>query len=1366
MGRLICRAKAVVMTAGVTVIGCLGAVSVAWGAGVFYVDGANSACSNSGSGTAATPYCTISAAASAQGGAGTTLYVKPAVYHEQVTVPASGASGSPFVFQALGAPVVVDGADDFSLTGKWTLYSGDVWLASGVTWSPKQVFADGARLTASSASVGSLPARSFRYVSGTGLYVNAGGGNPGSHQTLVGRRTYGFRLSGRSWVTIDGFTVTRSEDRAIYLSSSSNNNTITRNTATFANSYGIAISGSSGVLIGSNVISDNTSHGVYMGSSTTGATIQDNDSFRNGKPGGGADGIMVYSASGNAVLRNRSHGNQGTGLEFRSSANNNLSIENLSWNNGDHGYDHVGAAGTHHVGDVAWGNTNDGFAIQSTSTNTAIFNSITANNGLTTNGFDLWVDSGSVTGFVSHDNIIWNSSSAAPIKYISTLYSTVAAFTAATGQDTRSIQADPRFLNPGSGDFRLLAGSPAIDSADSSVANWPATDAAGRARVDDPATPNTGVGSLLYGDRGALEFQPPHAALTVTPASGVAPLAVTADASASGDVDGTIVSYLFAFGDGTVVGPQTGATAAHTYAAGTWAASVTVTDDAGGKGTASQVVVAQPPQATNQAPNGAIDSPTSGFINLVADPSLVLTIPQVPKPSYLTPFLEPTFGTTVTRIANDPAVTFTTPTGDGTWGADARHHYSKDQPWNADGTLIAIQNSASPTQLILDGETYQLKYAKCANYSTRGDRWHPSRQHPYERISVNDAELAWFDVVNCVKTRAWALPFIVDDFGSGEGNTSADGRFVAFGDATRAFVVDMDPQPPLAAYPSQRIGPPLDVSACGLPSGCAINWVSVSASGKYVVVFYSGAHPRVFDVNPDTLALTPHPMLDASPRCAGDPAQGYLYDLGHADLALNPFDGNEDVMVGQEQCGYRGELVNGVLMGGVVMARLRDGAVTSLTDPTNEAYPHHISARNSDRLGWVYVGYRPTSGARFSDEIVAVKLDGSQAVQRFAHKHSVFDGCYRCESHAVPSRDGRRVIWASNWADNCGAVCGATSEIQDYVVDARSGTDVEITAGQSVYFAGTGTDPDGNVPLTSRWNFGGGAADQSVEDPGSVAFNTPGTYTVTFTVTDSLGLSDPTPDSRVIVVNPPGQGPAASLTITPSTGNAPLGVTADASASTDPGGVIVSYRFDFGDGTVVGPQTAPTATHVYAAGNWTATVTVADTRGASGSTALPVTVAAVGSGSNLIGNPSFEIDTAGWATSSGATIQRTAGGFDGAFCAQVTGPASTATIELKDDPNWVAATPAAGTHYRVTAWVRSAGSTGTARLRVREYLNGVKQGTTASSAGVVLSPSWQMLSVDYVAASVGSTLDLQITDTPLTVGETFQADNFWFWVVP
>ena len=159
---------------------------------------------------------------------------------------------------------VVDGSDDFSATSKWAPYSGNVWLASSVTWSPLQVFADGARLIPSTAAPTALPSRTFRYVPGAGLYVNAGGGNPGTHLARVGRRTYGFRLSGKSWVTISGFTVARTQDRAIYLSSSSNNCVISNNTVNFAFGDGITIAGSTGALVASNVVSDNQEHGILL----------------------------------------------------------------------------------------------------------------------------------------------------------------------------------------------------------------------------------------------------------------------------------------------------------------------------------------------------------------------------------------------------------------------------------------------------------------------------------------------------------------------------------------------------------------------------------------------------------------------------------------------------------------------------------------------------------------------------------------------------------------------------------------------------------------------------------------------------------------------------------------------------------------------------------------------------------------------------------------------------------------------------------------------------------------------------------------------------------------------------------------------
>ena len=65
-------------------------------------------------------------------------------------------------------------------------------------------------------------------------------------------------------------------------------------------------------------------------------------------------------------------------------------------------------------------------------------------------------------------------------------------------------------------------------------------------------------------------------------------------------------------------------------------------------------------------------------------------------------------------------------------------------------------------------------------------------------------------------------------------------------------------------------------------------------------------------------------------------------------------------------------------------------------------------------------------------------------------------------------------------------------------------------------------------------------------------------------------------------------------------------VTFDASGSTDPDGTIVSYEWDFGDGTT---GTGVTVTHVYTApGTYTVTLTVTDDRGATATLTRPITV--------------------------------------------------------------------------------------------------------------------------------------------------------------
>jgi len=97
-----------------------------------------------------------------------------------------------------------------------------------------------------------------------------------------------------------------------------------------------------------------------------------------------------------------------------------------------------------------------------------------------------------------------------------------------------------------------------------------------------------------------------------------------------------------------------------------------------------------------------------------------------------------------------------------------------------------------------------------------------------------------------------------------------------------------------------------------------------------------------------------------------------------------------------------------------------------------------------------------------------------------------------------------------------------------------------IVAGQSINFMGSAIDTSGTA-LSYAWNFGAsGLGTRSQQSPGQLVFNTPGTYVVTLGVSNGLGLSDATPESRIITVlnaggtTTPGATPDGSI-MTPST---------------------------------------------------------------------------------------------------------------------------------------------------------------------------------------------------------------------------------------
>jgi hypothetical protein len=308
--------------------------------------------------------------------------------------------------------------------------------------------------------------------------------------------------------------------------------------------------------------------------------------------------------------------------------------------------------------------------------------------------------------------------------------------------------------------------------------------------------------------------------------------------------------------------------------------------------------------------------------------------------------------------------------------------------------------------------------------------------------------------------------------------------------------------------------------------------------------------------------------------------------------------------------------------------------------------------------------------------------------------------------------------WAAPGAGNFHLSAGSPAiDSADSAVSGEQTTDVE----------GNGRIDDPGTPNT-------GAGARSYDDRGAYEFQP--------------DPSDPSDDP-----------PTAVLSVTPATGTTPVEVTADASGSSDTDATpIATYRFDFGDGTTVGPQAGDKASHTYTQGG-TFTVTVTDTAGLSSTATSQVTIK-----QNLVGNSGFETDTTGWNTSgsgTGVTLTRVSGGHSGGWAAKLTNAGTAAaTCLLNDSPNWVAVTSSGS--YTGSIWVRvdSAGAGAVLNLRFREYSGTTLVGTRSTQ--VTLTTSWQLVTVTYTPVSPNSSnLDFNayLTAASAPQGSYFYADD-------
>ena len=206
------------------------------------------------------------------------------------------------------------------------------------------------------------------------------------------------------------------------------------------------------------------------------------------------------------------------------------------------------------VGNTVQGNHTSGINLEQSSTGATVANNIVAENGKAPiegrKAGNIYVDFTSITGTNIDYNLYWITSPyVLQISWNGAPYTSLADFKSAVPtQEAHGVEANPLFIAPAApvldpyaitvvtGDYHLNLGSPAVDSANSDATGVQSTDIEGNARLDDPATTNTGAGTFDYYDRGAYELQPG----TFPPA--LTTQAVTSIGATSATGNGTIVS--------------------------------------------------------------------------------------------------------------------------------------------------------------------------------------------------------------------------------------------------------------------------------------------------------------------------------------------------------------------------------------------------------------------------------------------------------------------------------------------------------------------------------------------------------------------------------------------------------------------------------------------------------------------------------------------------------------------------------------------------------------------------------------------------------------------------------------------------------
>ena len=368
---------------------------------------------------------------------------------------------------------------------------------------------------------------------------------------------------------------------------------------------GITVSNNSdGIHIHKNTIYDNPASGVKIYGRSDNCLIEKNTIYSNGSGPHESAGINIrsgshdYPTTGNVVRYNKIYDNSNAGIHLQFADKNkvyyNLLYRNNTGEDSEFGQLHIYDADNNSVyNNVIINGKTAGIKLVGTSSNGCSNNNLKNNISYNNNEPALYVD-GTHNGLNLNNNCYYRSSGNV-VRYDGATFTkeNFASYQSQKGQDGNSIAQDPNFVNPSNPNLQLQSTSPCIEAGTDVGLN--------KDYQGNPVPSGWGV------DIGAHEYQNstptpdnPVASFTAYPTEGIPPLEVNFDASASYDLDGSITTYEWDFGDGST---DSGITVTHTYQnRGNYTAKLTVTDnDEQSASNSQEIKVGTPPVALFEA---------------------------------------------------------------------------------------------------------------------------------------------------------------------------------------------------------------------------------------------------------------------------------------------------------------------------------------------------------------------------------------------------------------------------------------------------------------------------------------------------------------------------------------------------------------------------------------------------------------------------------------------------------------------------------------------------------------------------------------------------------------------------------------------